>query len=51
MKELEVKNKKEAPCAAPTVCVVELQAEGCLCGSFGRTSGKDPDDFEYGGSF
>ena len=34
---------------APTVYVIEMASEGCLCGSFDRTQSNDPDDFEYGG--
>ena len=41
--------KIEASYVAPTVYVVEIKSEGCLCGSFDRTESNDPDDYEYGG--
>lgn len=41
----------DASYTTPTVSVVSLEFEGCLCGSFGRTTSSDPDDFEYGGKF
>lgn len=41
--------KIEASYAAPTVYVIKMKSEGCLCGSFDRTQSNDPDDFEYGG--
>ena len=43
--------KMAASYTTPTVSVVSLEFEGCLCGSFGRTTSSDPDDFEYGGKF
>ena len=39
----------DASYVAPTVYVIEMASEGCLCGSFDRTQSNDPDDFEYGG--
>ena len=41
--------KIEASYVAPTVYVIEMASEGCLCGSFDRTESNDPDDFGYGG--
>ena len=43
--------KIDASYVAPTVYVIEMASEGCLCGSFDRTQSNDPDDFEYGGKF
>lgn len=48
MKKTNV-TKIEASYVAPTVYVVEIKSEGCLCGSFDRTESNDPDDYEYGG--
>ena len=39
----------DASYVAPTVYVIEMASEGCLCGSFDRTESNDPDDYEYGG--
>ena len=41
--------KIEASYVAPTVYVIEMASEGCLCGSLENTRSNDPDDFEYGG--
>ena len=41
--------KIEASYVAPTVYVVEIKSEGCLCGSFDRTESNVPDDYDYGG--
>ena len=41
--------KIDASYVAPTVYVIEMASEGCLCGSFDRTESNDPDDYEYGG--
>ena len=49
MKRKEELTKMAASYTTPTVSVVSLEFEGCLCGSFGRTTSSDPDDFEYGG--
>ena len=51
MKRKEELTKMAASYTTPTVSVVSLEFEGCLCGSFGRTTSSDPDDFEYGGKF
>ena len=48
MKKTNV-TKIDASYVAPTVYVVEIKSEGCLCGSFDRTESNDPDDYEYGG--
>ena len=48
MKKTNV-TKIEASYVAPTVYVVEIKSEGCLCGSFDRTESNVPDDYEYGG--
>ena len=41
--------KIDASYVAPTVYVIEMASEGCLCGSIDRTESNDPDDYEYGG--
>lgn len=41
--------KIDASYVAPTVDVIEMASEGCLCGSFDRTESNDPDDYGYGG--
>ena len=51
MKRKEELTKMAASYTTPTVSVDSLEFEGCLCGSFGRTTSSDPDDFEYGGKF
>lgn len=48
MKKTNV-TKIDASYVAPTVYVIEMVSEGCLCGSFDRTESNDPDDYEYGG--
>ena len=48
MKKTNV-TKIDASYVAPTVYVIEMVSEGCLCGSFDRTGSNDPDDYEYGG--
>lgn len=48
MKKTNV-TKIDASYVAPTVYVIEMALEGCLCGSFDRTESNDPDDYEYGG--
>ena len=48
MKKTNV-TKIEASYVAPTVYVIEMASEGCLCGSIDRTESNDPDDYEYGG--
>ena len=50
MKKTNV-TKIDASYVAPTVYVIEMALEGCLCGSFDRTQSNAPDDFEYGGKF
>ena len=42
--------KIEASYVAPTVYVIKMKSEGCLCGSLDRTQSNAPDDFEYGGT-
>ena len=42
--------KIEASYVAPTVYVIEMASDGCLCGSLDRTQSNAPDDFEYGGT-
>lgn len=49
MKKTNV-TKIEASYVAPTVYVIEMKSEGCLCGSLDRTQSNAPDDFEYGGT-
>ena len=49
MKKTNV-TKIEASYVAPTVYVIEMASEGCLCGSLDRTQSNAPDDFEYGGT-
>ena len=39
----------DASYVAPTVYVIEMASEGCLCGSLNNTQSNDPDDYEYGG--
>ena len=41
--------KIEASYVAPTVYVIKMKSEGCLCGSLENTRSNDPDDYEYGG--
>ena len=41
--------KIEASYVAPTVYVIKMKSEGCLCGSIDQTESNDPDDYEYGG--
>ena len=41
--------KIDASYVAPTVYVIEMDSEGCLCGSIDRTESNDPDDYDYGG--
>ena len=41
--------KIDASYVAPTVYVIEMASEGCLCGSIDRTESNDPDDYDYGG--
>ena len=48
MKKTNV-TKIDASYVAPTVYVIEMASEGCLCGSIDRTESNDPDDYEYGG--
>ena len=48
MKKTNVK-MIDASYVAPTVYVIEMASEGCLCGSIDRTESNDPDDYEYGG--
>ncbi|MGM9786192.1 MAG: hypothetical protein ACI3ZS_05080 [Candidatus Cryptobacteroides sp.] len=48
MKQKNV-TKIEASYVAPTVYVIEMKSEGCLCSSFEQTQSNDPDDYEYGG--
>ena len=43
--------KIDASYVAPTVYVIEMASEGCLCGSFDQTESNNPDDYEYGGKF
>ena len=52
-KNMKQKNvtKIEASYVAPTVYVIEMKSEGCLCSSFEQTQSNDPDDYEYGGKF
>ena len=50
MKRKEESAKMAASYTTPTVSVVNLEFEGCLCGSFSRTTSSDPDDYEYGGT-
>ena len=49
MKKTNV-TKIDASYVAPTVYVIEMASEGCLCGSLDRTQSNAPDDFEYGGT-
>ena len=49
MKKTNV-TKIDASYVAPTVDVIEMKSEGCLCGSLDRTQSNAPDDFEYGGT-
>ncbi|MGN0189283.1 MAG: hypothetical protein ACI395_07190 [Candidatus Cryptobacteroides sp.] len=49
MNKKEVSTKFAASYAAPTIYVIGLKSEGCLCGSFNSTRSDDPDDYEYGG--
>ena len=48
MKKTNV-TKIDASYVAPTVYVIEMASEGCLCGSIDRTESNDPDDYDYGG--
>ena len=48
MKKTNV-TKIDASYVAPTVYVIEMDSEGCLCGSIDRTESNDPDDYDYGG--
>lgn len=48
MKKTNV-TKIDASYVAPTVYVIEMASEGCLCSSFDRTESNDPEDYEYGG--
>ena len=48
MKKTNVK-MIDASYVAPTVYVIEMASEGCLCSSFDRTESNDPEDYEYGG--
>lgn len=48
MKKTNV-TKIDASYVAPTVYVIEMASEGCLCGSIDWTESNDPDDYEYGG--
>ena len=48
MKKTNVK-MIDASYVAPTVYVIEMKSEGCLCSSFEQTQSNDPDDYEYGG--
>ena len=48
MKKTNV-TKIDASDVAPTVYVIEMASEGCLCGSIDRTESNDPDDYDYGG--
>ena len=48
MKKTNV-TKIDASYVAPTVYVIEMASEGCLCGSIDRTESNDPDDYKYGG--
>lgn len=48
MKKTNV-TKIDASYVAPTVYVIEMASEGCLCGSLDRIESNDPDDFGYGG--
>ena len=41
----------DASYVAPTVYVIEMASEGCLCGSTDNAKSNDPDDYEYGGKF
>ncbi|MGM9791978.1 MAG: hypothetical protein ACI3Y4_06200 [Candidatus Cryptobacteroides sp.] len=41
--------KIDASYVAPTVYVIEMKSEGCLCGSLDNTQSNDPEDYEYGG--
>ena len=50
MKKTNVK-MIDASYVAPTVYVIEMKSEGCLCSSFDRTESNNPDDYEYGGKF
>lgn len=45
MKKTNVK-MIDASYVAPTVYVIEMASEGCLCGSIDRTESNDPDDYE-----
>ena len=48
MKKTNV-TKIDASYVAPTVYVIEMASEGCLCGSIDQTESNDPDDYENGG--